>query len=271
MNDSRFLYGNELKQILRDVLDKKLPISMSFLVDGNWSVARALITEIREDNFDIKITPRKRSQYTGLKTSQAIGISFKCGYGLGYDKFIFDAVVIGFKSSPASAVDETIVLAIPAEIEKIQKRSFLRVSVPSFLTVDVQLWSYEDLKNSNTNAPFIKGSLIDISAGGIQVGIDASRKNKFEIGRFLRLRFSPLPQETPLMFNAQIRSIAVTVDGSGICLGLRMIGLEASPEGRLILQRLCNIVEQYQQLNQLHGVKKSSSDIEVRTNPNLDF
>jgi hypothetical protein len=28
-----------------------------------------------------------------------------------------------------------------------------------------------------------------------------------------------------------------------------LVGLEASPEGRLILQRLCNIVEQYSKMN----------------------
>jgi hypothetical protein len=59
-----------------------------------------------------------------------------------------------------------------------------------------------------------------------------------------------MPYETPLMFNARVRNILPTADGKSICIGLQMVGLEASPEGRLILQRLCNIVDRYYQMNQ---------------------
>jgi hypothetical protein len=59
-----------------------------------------------------------------------------------------------------------------------------------------------------------------------------------------------MPYETPLMFNAQIRNILPTADNKSICLGLQNVGLEASTEGHQVLQRLCNVVEQYYQLNQ---------------------
>jgi hypothetical protein len=59
-----------------------------------------------------------------------------------------------------------------------------------------------------------------------------------------------MPYEMPLMFDAQIRNILPTAGEKSICLGLRIVGLEASPEGRQVLQRLCNVAEHYYQINQ---------------------
>ncbi|MHC4657723.1 MAG: PilZ domain-containing protein, partial [Planctomycetota bacterium] len=95
-----------------------------------------------------------------------------------------------------------------------------------------------------------QGRLIDISAGGAQVAVDAGQEPDFRNGQFIGMRFTPMPYETPLMFNGQIRNILPTADGKSICLGLQIVGLEASSEGRQILQRLCSVVERYYQINQ---------------------
>ena len=95
-----------------------------------------------------------------------------------------------------------------------------------------------------------QGKLIDISAGGVQIVVDIAQKPDFKRGQFIGLRFTPMPYEMPLMFDAQIRNILPTASEKSICLGLRIVGLEASPEGRQVLQRLCNVAEHYYQINQ---------------------
>ena len=95
-----------------------------------------------------------------------------------------------------------------------------------------------------------QGKLVDISAGGAQIAVDAAYKPDFRKGQFIRLQFTPMPYETPLEFGAQVRSILPTVDNKNVCFGLQMVGLEASSEGRSALQRLCNIAEQYHRINQ---------------------
>ena len=95
-----------------------------------------------------------------------------------------------------------------------------------------------------------QGRLADISAGGAQIVVDAEQKPDFKQGQFIGLRFTPMPYEMPLVFDAQIRNILPTATEKGICLGLQIVGLEASPEGRGVLQRLCNVVERYYQINQ---------------------
>ncbi|MHC4122575.1 MAG: flagellar brake protein [Planctomycetota bacterium] len=251
MNEIRLVQGSGLKQILWAVRDRKMPVFISYLLDDDWYLVRALVTAVREDSFDIRISPKKRSQLIDIKACQSVGVSFQFGFGQEYDRFVFDAVVIGFKSSSDLNNKQAIILSLPQQIERVLKRSYVRVDVPKSLEVSVQLWNQKlnatdncGLKSTST------GRLVDISAGGMQVAVDFFEKVDFKAGQSLRLRFSPLPNETPIMFNARIKNISPTADGHNRCLGLEMVGLEASPEGRLILQRLCNVVEQYQQMNQ---------------------
>jgi len=96
------------------------------------------------------------------------------------------------------------------------------------------------------------GTLIDISAGGAQVMLDGdeSTEPQFRKGQFIGMRFTPLPYETPLVIDAQIRNALPRSDRKSIYLGLQLVGLEASPEGREVLTRLVGIVEQYYKMNQ---------------------
>jgi len=97
---------------------------------------------------------------------------------------------------------------------------------------------------------YYEGRLVDISAGGAQIAVDAAQKPELRKGKFIGLTFTPMPYERPLIFGAQIRNILPTADSHSICLGLQIVGLEASSEGRQILERLCNVVERYFQINQ---------------------
>ncbi|MCL5282163.1 MAG: PilZ domain-containing protein [Planctomycetes bacterium] len=82
---------------------------------------------------------------------------------------------------------------------------------------------------------------------------DAPGTADFRKGQFLGVRFTPMPYEVPLMFNAQIRNVLPTADHAGLCLGLQIVGLEASEDGRQTLSRLAQVVERYHQINQAQG------------------
>jgi hypothetical protein len=52
------------------------------------------------------------------------------------------------------------------------------------------------------------------------------------------------------MFNAQIRNVLPTQDQTALCLGIQIVGLEASPEGLDTLARIAHVVERYYLMNQ---------------------
>ncbi len=140
-------------------------------------------------------------------------------------------------------------LAVPDKVEIIQRRSYFRVDVPRSLKVNVLLWhrrrsrgtknEIRDTKDEIGN--YWQGKLVDISAGGAQIVVEGGvaqrplsglgspsqwqevsqfakdRKmetSDFKKGQFIGLRFTPMPYETPLMFDARIRSILTTADGN---------------------------------------------------------
>ena len=61
-----------------------------------------------------------------------------------------------------------------------------------------------------------------------------------------------------VLLSAQIRNILPTADGKSVSLGLQIVGLEASAEGRRVLARLIGIVENYYQMNQSGSTMRDS-------------
>jgi len=248
MDEIAMLRGTEPREILRTVVERKVPAIMTYLSGGKWYVAKVLLTELGASRLNIQVSPKQKAHPINIRAEQPVGISLKYGYG----KFIFETKVLSLEQSPDATGGGTIVLAVPDRIEIVQRRSYFRVDVPKSLRVNVLLW-HRGRRADNGQvppSPYWQGGLVDISAGGAQVAIDAAQIQDFRNGQFIGLRFTPMPYETPLMLNAQIRNILPTVDGKSICLGLQIVGLEASPEGHQVLQRLCNVVEQYYQIIQ---------------------
>jgi len=255
-------HGIEPKKILQIIIEKKVPVIMSYLSKNKWHVAKVLITNIAGDRLNIESTNAKKIyRPINIQVNQPVGISFKYGYG----KFVFDTTVVDFEPSSAPQADRdrggTIVLAVPDNIDVVQRRSYFRVNVPESLKVKVLVWHrsgkceekkrIQDMSDEIHNC--CQGRLVDISAGGAQVIVpqeNDATKTDFKQGQFVGMRFTPMPYETPLLLSAQIRNILPTANGKSASLGLQIVGLEASSEGRKILTRLIGIVEQYYQINQ---------------------
>jgi len=294
MNKVMLLRGDEPEKILQTAIDKKVPAIMSYLSKSKWHVAKVLLTELVGDRLSVDSATSKKKQHPlNIQANQPVGISFKYEYG----KFVFDTTVLGFELSSSPEADEgwggTMILAVPDRIEVIQRRSYYRVDVPQSLKVKVIMWhrsgrrqakkqiedAAEDVRN------YCQGRLVDISAGGAQVvvsysdqagGLASVRQESkgntsrtfcageldFRKGQFVGMRFTPMPYETPLVVSAQIRNILPTADGKSASLGLQIVGLEASPEGREVLARLISIVEQYYQINQSGARQRDTQPVQ---------
>ena len=268
MNEVMTPHGVDRERILQIAIDMKVPAIMSYLSRDKWHVAKVLLTKIDGDRLKVESTISGRQRPINIRVDQPVGISFKHGYG----KFVFDTTVKSLEPSthPEShrQCGGTIVLDFPDKIEVIQRRSYFRVNVPESLKVKILLW-HRSGTHGMTEPKHDKvgemqnccqGRLMDISAGGAQVIVpnqnDAGKAN-FKKGQFISMRFTPLPYETPIVLSAQIRNVLPTADDQNASLGLQIVGLEASSEGREVLTRLIGIVERYYQLNQ-SGVKQQA-------------
>jgi hypothetical protein len=276
MNEVMTPHGVDRERILQIAVDMKVPAIMSYLSRDKWHVAKVMLTKLDGDRLKVESTISTRQRPINIRVDQPVGISFKHGYG----KFVFDTTVKALEPSTDPETHRqcggTIVLALPDKIEVIQRRSYFRVNVPESLKVKMLLWhrsgkhGQTELKHDTAGEMHncCQGRLMDISAGGAQVILsnqnDAGKAN-FKKGQFISMRFTPLPYETPLVLSAQIRNVLPTADDQNASLGLQIVGLEASSEGREVLTRLIGIVERYYQINQ-SGVKQQA----VHPVPNAD-
>jgi len=265
MNEVMTPRGVDREKILQIAIDMKVPAIMSYLSRDKWHVAKVLFTELEGDTLSVESTISRKQRPINIRVDQPVGISFKHGFG----KFVFDTTVRALEPSTDPEANRQsggkIILAFPDKIEVIQRRSYFRVNVPESLNVKVLLWHrtgkrrQADPKHDTTDEMnnCCQGRLMDISAGGAQVVVpnqNDTGKANFKKGQFISMRFTPLPYETPLILSAQIRNVLPTTDEENSSLGLQIVGLEASSEGREVLTRLIGIVEKYYQLNR-SGVK----------------
>jgi len=254
VNEIKMLRETEIGRVLQMVFEQKLPLIISYICGERWQIARALLTDIADKTFGIKFSPQKRTEPVHIKKGATVGITFKCGCSDANDRFIFDTRVISIEQPADASCIGSITLLIPEQIEVVQRRSFERVRVPESMSVDVNIWRRDkvaapDSMGSASVSQAWQGRLVEISAAGLLVAVDFSQGPDLQVGQFIGLRFTPLPHETRLGFNAYVRSLTPTASDESLCVGLEMVGLEASPEGRLVLQRLCNVVEQYSKIN----------------------
>ena len=256
------LRGAEPRKVLEAFVEKEIPAVMSYLSKGKWHTVKVTPTALGSEKLTVAISPGRKSCPMNIRVDQPVGVSLKYEYG----RFIFESKVVGFEMPPTSNGGGVLALAMPDRISVLQRRSYYRVEVPKSLKVTVTMWHrcYADgdkqtpisrggeFAESSRTTPthYWQGRLVDISAGGAAVSIDSEQKPDFKKGQYIALRFTPMPYETPLMFNAQVRTVLPTADGKCICLGLKIVGLEASAEGREILSRLIEIVQHYYQMNQ---------------------
>lgn len=282
MSEVTMLQGVGPEQILQTAIEKKVPAIMTYLSKGKWHVAKVSLTTLSPKGLSIEGTRlEKKPHPINIRVNQPVGISFKYGYG----KFVFDTTVAALEPSPDPASGGTIVLAVPDRIGAVQRRSYFRVEVPESLKVNVLLWhrsrneaesdpcqqqagvSFPRRQERDTtykSRDYFHGRLVDISAGGAQVVIENQSetnpdtgqnpinadKSDFKKGQFVAVRFTPMPYEKPLIFNAQIRNVLPSADEKSAYLGLQIVGLEASPEGRKVLSRIVGLVERYFKINQ---------------------
>jgi len=276
MSEIVILQGQESRAVLQEVVEQESPAIMSYLSKDKWHVAKVILKEVVEDGLFVEGCHGSGTPHpVNIRINQPVGVNFKHSYG----KFVFDTIVVGLEPSADPQAGGRIILAMPDRTGVVQRRSYFRVNVPESLKVNVVLWHRTaSRQETEPTHNYFEGRLMDISAGGAQVvlpvrngrvdGGPGAGVPDFHKGQFVGVRFTPLPFETPVVFNAQVRNILPTADHDAMCLGLQIVGLEASDEGRHILARIAAVVERYYDMNQATGrLQDSQTTVQTEERP----
>jgi c-di-GMP-binding flagellar brake protein YcgR len=247
MSQSLNLRGQEPQKILQTVIEQNTPAIMSYMSKNKWHVTKVLLRNIREKVVGLEIAPSNEHNPVNVSTGEKIGVSIKYGYG----KLIFDTIIKGFELSKTPGSGGIIVVNVPESVQFVQRRNYFRVRVPQSMNVNISLWRTKHKNDDAASArQTVTGQLIDLSAGGLQAAFNTNDRNNLNEGQYVHLKFTPLSQEHPIEFNAQIRIARPTADGRHIAVGFQMVGLETTAKGRDALQKICSVVEYYYHVNQ---------------------
>jgi hypothetical protein len=181
-----------------------------------------------------------------LQIHQPVGVSFQ----INKEKFIFDSIIIGFESTVTTRGGR-ILLEIPEFIEKTPRRSHDRQPVPPNLNVHVLFW-HRGYADNTAHVPvesYWQGALTNLSATGAQVSVGLSLADCFGPNQLVGLQFTPMFYQKPILVEAQIIHLRREDAEGKLYLGLEFLGLEVSIDGRTVLHRLADIVEEYTKMN----------------------
>ncbi len=168
---------------------------------------------------------------------EPVGVSFR----LSHKKCMFSSVV---QSTRRDEDGILFTLSWPDKLQQLRRRAYERVAPPQGTVIPVRFWRDTTRATGPQAERQVRhGQLEDISAGGMR--IKAANLSDLEVGGSYHCAFMPRPSAPALVLEATLCHHEATDQGRA-SLGFRFVGLEATPDGQRMLERLVRIVSQYQ-------------------------
>jgi hypothetical protein len=239
------LTSRQIRQCLDEAVDRQAPVCLTCREGTTWLNLRTRILQAGgqalwlADPFEGVQPPRQ------ILPGTALGLSFK----LRHHKHVFTAAaqaVCQVRCEHLGTV-QAVQVALPQQMERIQRRAFIRADVPRNRSVLATFWQGGQAMAPDTPQaqPLWEGWVTNLSAGGFQVRLASHAAPPLEAGDVVGVRIDLGQEFPPLLADAQFRH--VTQDDRGVTrLGFQFVGLNESAHGRQTLVLIGQVVRQFQ-------------------------
>lgn len=246
-NQIEYLEGGGLVNIISLAAFQHKTGVMTFLAFGRWQVVRVGILKCSEQTIVLEVMSSGNSVSQNIRINQPVGLSFQ----MDCSKYLCESTVVGVDSSVLEGQNGKVLLELPRRMQKISRRAYQRQAVPEGIHVKVLFWhrGFLDKASAVPADCYWQGQLQNLSAGGIRVAVGLEKRNCFSIGQLFGIQFTPMCYQKPILAEGQLRYIREDKETHTLSLGIEFLGLEISVEGRAILQRLLETVEEYRRMN----------------------
>ena len=242
MTQRNFVVGVDCRNMLKEATQKQLPIHITNQQDKKWRIYKSCFFDLLSNRLVVAMpVPDQQNPYDPPDQGQEIAISFK----KGYHKCLFTTRIIEqtqYQLETGQSVPAIMVLA-PAQIEKIQRRTFNRAAAPPGEPVTVTFWCTDsDAPAGNQKW---RGQLYDLSAGGLGITMLQTELPNVAEGEQVEICFVPLPGQEPVQLQARFRHATEMPETGRFMLGFQLLVLEMDEHGRSLLRRIGRIVNVY--------------------------
>ncbi len=231
---------SEIKDVLLEAREEKSSVIGSFTVDEKWQLLELKMCGCSDDFIDFQ----SQTSCEQLKQDQPVGICIH----LGHFKYLFDSTVQTIESNGTQC---RISLHFPDKVQRVERRAYHRQPVPTSTKVKVMFWhrGYLDESDNTPGEVYWQGTLLNLSAGGARFEIEIEHKEHFRVGQLLGIQFTPMSYQKPLLLESHVKYAEEQSDNRHFRIGVEFLGLEASPEGRQILDRILEVISEYETIN----------------------
>lgn len=240
MRNRKFVVGLECRKLLEQAVLKQTPMTITRRVDDTWQVFKAQFLRMQGNLMLFsQPVPDDPSAHLELTPGQVVSVAFK----KGYNKCLFNTRVVGqeqYEWEDGQTVPAMKVF-IPQQIEKIQRRTYNRAPAPSGAPVIVDFWRNEKDR--------WQGKLYNLSAGGIGLTMPVDSVPELVENEQLSISFVPLENQGSIEAIVRFRHVEECPDTGSAHIGLQLMGLEASEEGRQLVRRIGRIVSVYERMS----------------------
>ena len=240
MTQKKTLNYSEIKSLFSETQQQKPPIIGSLVVDGKWQIIELDMHGCSGDHINLST----QDPCENIKRDHPIGICIH----LGHFKYLFGSTV---QATELQGSSWCILLNRPDSVERIERRVYHRQPLPADISVKVMFWhrGYLDDSENEPAENYWQGTLLNLSAGGARFEIEIEHKEHFRTGQLLGIQFTPMSYQKPLLLESHVKYAEEQSNNRYFRIGVEFLGLEASPEGRKILDRILEVISQYETMN----------------------
>ncbi len=235
-------------EMLADAVARNAAAVISLPSDGELHHHKTRFLRADEQGVWLESVPGQGRQIAALSDAAVpVGVSFRghphrvafCARILRIDK--------DFHVSEASRVP-AILLAHPAEVTPIQRRSSYRVAVPIDSELRLRVWRIADhtyINDRPSSAQELSCALRNLSVGGLGMMLQPPRDRTPRLTRGERLRLELVYRDIDFILEARVRHPEHAPDDpppGGFYVGVQFAKLEDNLEGRQTLAWLNSII-----------------------------
>ena len=245
MSTLQELTNRQANEAIRAAVERRIPMTVTIPVGETWTNLRSRFLEIREERLAIE-----RPAADGLPPHEfAPGDRLSASFKFKHHKHVFAATVAGvgqFQLDDGTAVP-VLLLVLPSKMQRVQRRSYVRVEVPPNRIVRASFWlggRDAEPAGATPERPVWSGCVVNLSAGGFQVRTGKGPVGDLEIGHTVGVRISFGAGQETVFADAQIRH--AEVQGDQAIMGFQFVGLLETPEGQEVVRTISRKVSEYQ-------------------------
>jgi c-di-GMP-binding flagellar brake protein YcgR len=245
MRPRRILTGEETALILDEAVRQSALAVLTVHEDSRWHMfkSRFLERDARRRFIVLDYQETHGTEPTPLVCGQYVGVSFR----YKSRKVMFATVV---EARGRYLVDpKTSVPAVryrwPESLTELQRRAYFRTPIPAEVRVVASLWPGGLAARERTQTTALSvatGEALDLSCGGTLVRLNQIEAPQWTDNQTLGVSLHLPDGQPPLLVDAYYRGTRHDA-GSHLCAAVQFVGLELSPGGRGVLQRLARCVQ----------------------------